>query len=162
MGNYAKKTGSAEKFKNSAPFNKADIIVYACLLTAVLLLFLIFVILPNKTNSQGFNVSVGDTEVLEFFYNDSRLYVKSDLYVVEHDSKNCTVTVYIDGKTEYNIIKYDCQNKTVKITESSCRGNDCVSFAEISDNGVIYCLPHNLKITPLSQSMSEPSTGGAL
>lgn len=162
MGNCTRKTDTVGKYKSSAPFSKTDIIVYACLFTAVLLLFLFLVVLPAYANPQGFKVCVGDTEVLEFLYKDSRLSIESDLYPVEHDTVNGTVTIYTQGKTEYNVIKYDCEKKTVKVIESTCHGNDCVSFAEISGSGVIYCLPHNLKITPLSQSMSEPSTGGAL
>ena len=71
-------------------------------------------------------------------------------------------TIYTNDKS-YNTLSYDTDSFTVKITQSNCPNHDCVDFFELnSGNGVIYCLPHGLKIVPLSPTHSEPSTGGRL
>lgn len=165
MKNGKRNTARIEKIKNSAPFKKFDIFLYSIIAVIVLCLFLFLVIIPKTEATQGFCVAQGETEILNFNFQNSHLNV-NDGYKgqVLHDSKNQTVTIYTStDKSEYNVIQYDVENKTVKVIESNCQGKDCINFPEVSsDGGVIYCLPHNLKITPLVVTASEPSTGGRL
>ncbi|MBR1984069.1 MAG: NusG domain II-containing protein [Clostridia bacterium] len=160
-----KEKGSTElvsKFIESKPFHVKDLILYTFILCAVALLFVFFIILPKTDKPNGFSVSVNNEIVFTFEFSTEQITVLNENYQLSHDKNHNTITLYVDGNS-YNKLSYNTNNLTVKIIDSNCPNHDCVDFFEISSgSGVIYCLPHGLKILPLVPIQSEPSTGGRL
>ena len=62
--------------KNSKPFFKHDVFVYAVLALFVALLF-VFLLFPNNSNSNGFLVTKGNHQVLSYNFEDDRLIINS-------------------------------------------------------------------------------------
>ncbi len=156
-------TNQLEKYSQSAPFYRQDLILYTIITCTIILLFVVFIIIPKSDKALGFSVSFDSEIAFTFDFSTEELTIKKDLCKISQDKEHNTITLYgLDGEN-FNVLTYDCNNYTVRITDSNCPNRDCVDFFEInSGNGVIYCLPHALKILPLSPTQSEPSTGGRL
>ena len=162
MNKEKKTTSNYIKYSKSAPFYRQDVILYAIITALIVGLFLFFVIIPKSDKPQGFSVSVDNELVFTFDFSKEEITLNKELNKIVHDKENNTITVYTSNQS-FNKLLYDTDSLTVKIIESNCPNHDCVDFFEISSgNGVIYCLPHGLKILPLVPSQSEPSTGGRL
>ncbi len=141
-------------------FGKFDIMLYISLVLLVTLLFLLFAVLPKKTDGDGFKVFLGEVEVFTFNYSDGSYSVV--------DGQNISVTekdeVYsITVKTEkgFNLIVADKIKKTVEVLDADCSiRKDCVHSPKIKGNdGVIVCVPHELKIMPTDGGFIPPIAG---
>ena len=132
---------------------------------AVLFLFIIFVISPNKKNAEGFTVKKGENTVCTFTYLNQTLSVNSDyinLVVSEKTDGGFIITVYTSNdKSGYNELTVDTTAKTVKVSKSTCSvSKDCVYSPAIGNDGAIYCAPHDLKIIPTNGSGYVPPVTG--
>ena len=158
------KAEDVERLKLKKPFSVSDIIVYAVLTLFIFSLFLAFVILPNKTKSGGFQVTINDNQAFVFEYETGKLTVDGNFHDrVFYNETTSTITVYHTAdKSSFNIIAFDRQNKKVWMKESTCsHTKDCVYSPAIeSDAGMIYCAPHQLKISPISPSGALPPVIG--
>lgn len=148
---------TAADFRNGKFFVKRDAIVYAFLLISIIALFIIFAIAPS-TAANGFYVYVQDELVLTVKYGESP--------VVNNDTDKATVVidgddyyVYFNAeKTDYNKITVNADG--AKITDSTCSlSRDCVYEPTIKNGGAIYCVPHELKIVPITATATPPLTG---
>ena len=150
--------------KSKKPFMFNDLFVYAVALIVVLVLFLIFIVFPAKSSSNGFTVYKDGQTVLTFTYRDKKLDVKSGFTVFSKQTeKGVLITVYTSNeKSGYNIIFADTVNNTAKVVESTCStSKDCTHIPAVSNKGAIFCAPHGLKIVPTGGSgRTDPITGG--
>ena len=127
-------------------FHPFDLIVYVVIAILLAFLFLGVYACNDKGDVKGFKVLRGDREVLTYTYgvglNVNRGY---ELNVVA-DGNNITIT--FNG--EYNELTVDDEKMAVRVTDASCKTGDCISSGELTNNGVIMCLPNGIKILPLN------------
>ncbi len=144
------------KLKSQRPFKKWDLLLYALTLIFIFTLFLTFVITPNAVQNVGFKVVKDGKTVLTFNYESEELKVSNAFKdYVESDVVNRTIKIYTADKSGFNTLTYNTAEKSVKVTDSNCdlvtSSRDCLYFPAIKDNhGSIFCVPHSLKILPLS------------
>ena len=157
------KTNITTKYVNSLPFYVKDLILYTAVVVFVALLFLFFIVVPKTTKPNGFSVSIDNQTFFTFDFLTEEVTLMNDVGNIAHDKEQNTITILSKNGEQFNVLSYDTESYTVYISDANCPNLDCVDFFEInSSSGVIYCLPHGLKITPLTPSISEPSTGGRL
>lgn len=149
-----KKSGAG--FKNLKPFSHADIILYLIVISVVILTFLL-VFFPRDSKSDGFYIYVDGNLSAEYDYNTRAFNVKEgfDGYFYLSDSD----LYFYSGKNpaEYNLIKIDAENKSVKVISSTCKGHDCERTSVNENGGFIYCSPHGLKIVAKFKDDTIPS-----
>lgn len=155
-----------KRLKNSKPFCKSDIIIYAFIALVIALLFLFFIIIParaEKNSSTGFIIEQNKNTILTYAYKDQTFKIEQDFidYVkIEKNESGFTITIYSnDEHTEYNIISVDNTTKTVKMADTNCRSELC-KYMHASDNGIIYCAPRALKISLIGSSGFTPAVTG--
>lgn len=76
--------------------------------------------------------------------------------VCEKKGDLTVLTIYVDDeKTEFNTITF--QAEKVTMTDSSCRGRDCVKTANTVTraNQIVICMPHSLKIIGVGDGNME-------
>ena len=156
-------TNITTKYSQSKPYYKQDLILYALVIVFVVLLFLFFIVIPKTSKPKGFSVSLDNQTFFTFDFANEEVTIINSISKIVHDKNGNTIKIYtLDGEG-FNVLTYDTENYSVYISDANCSNLDCIDFFEItSGNGVIYCLPHGLKITPLTPSESQPSTGGRL
>ena len=141
-----------DKIRNSRPFEKHDLVVYAVLILFVAVLFLSFVILPKKQNYGSFSVSKNGTNILTYSFDLDSLYIQSQFeHLIEKSEQNGQIYIKIfndQNKTKFNTLLIDKNNKTVDVVEANCSSSkECVHMPKIAGSGAIYCAPHALSIT---------------
>ncbi len=126
-------------------FRKRDIFVYTAIVIITAVLFLIP--FSGKNSADRFVVSLYGETVYEYDCKTGKGVSYSDCVTENKENGAVFVTVERDGNR--NTIKF--ADGTAEMTESNCRGKECVDFfAPLSGSGVIVCLPHGLKITGVS------------
>lgn len=151
VGRARVKNVNFNRIKNSKPFEKHDVFVYAvlALFVAVLFVFLLFPITPS--NSNGFFVTKNNRQVITYNYDSDNLVVDSafsSLVERQENKDKIIIKIFNDSsKQHFNTLEIDKKNKTVDVIDSSCSSKECVHMAKISGSGVIYCAPHALSIT---------------
>lgn len=152
------------KVKSSKPFKRFDILIYTFVILLISILFLFFVILPNKENIKGFKVTVDNELVLTYIFGkeiDIPNEHKEMVEITTNDGYSYIKVFTDNNKTEYNVISINLENKEVKITEANCSSShDCTLFPPLKNGGSIICLPHKLKLLSLEKGFSDPVVGG--
>ena len=153
------------KVKSKKTFEFNDIFVYSALTLLILVLFICFVIIPQKSTPLGIEIRKNNQKVLSFHYSSNTIVIENEfneLVEVSDHNDGKLITIYTNtDKTGFNKIYIDLQNKTAKMQDSTCsHSKDCVSLPKISDSGMIFCAPHALKITPIDSKGTPPWTGG--
>ena len=153
------------KVKSKKTFEFNDIFVYSALTLLILVLFICFVIIPQKSTPLGIEIRKNNQKVLSFHYSSNTIVIENEfneLVEVSDHNDGKLITIYTNAeKTGFNKIYIDLQNKTAKMQDSTCsHSKDCVSLPKISDSGMIFCAPHALKITPIDSKGTPPWTGG--
>lgn len=159
---------SVERVKKSKPFYLKDIAVYSAVAIIVLILFMAFVIIPRinaSTNgTAGFSVEVDGKTVVTHDYTSHDFVIDKDfldLVEIEDCTEGYLVTIYLSQEKDgFNQLLVNKTEKTVKMLDSDCRSKQCTYLHEVSDNGIIYCAPRKLKITPTSGSGFIPPVTG--
>ncbi len=147
---------------NPKLFGLWDVVVYSAVIAVVVLLFILFVFIPNGKAPQGFKVLLDGKTVAKYDYALQTLSVTDgyqDFIKVDGDK----ITVYSNAeRTHYNVLLIDDGNKSVKVFSANCStSKECVYTPALKGDGAIVCAPHKLKIVPLSSTgMLPPQTGG--
>lgn len=154
-----------DKIRSSKLFFKSDLLLYLAIAVTVTALFLAFVILPSSKPASGFEICRGNDTL--FIYSAGEITVEeefSTLISSQNVDGGLKVTVYTDqSKTHYNVLFFDIEKNTVKVTESNCSfSKDCTYIPAIKNAGTIYCAPHDLKIQPINAEFTPPVAGGGL
>ncbi len=146
--------------KNRKIFQKRDVFVYSALILLIVALFLSLTVF-NKKNSNGFKVSVSGNTVVTHIYGQG-------FNVSQDFSSNVTITsiddgysIRIDFEDGFNLILVNESDNSVKMEDSDCPSKNCVYMQTVTDAGAIYCAPRELKIVPLTDEYTTPTTGGA-
>ena len=133
--------------KRKSFFFVSDLFVYVIIAVFLLSLFLGVYACNDTKNAKGFKVMRGDREILSYTYgvglNVNRGY---ELNVTSDGNK---ITLTFNG--EFNVLTVDDENMVVKVTDASCKTGDCISSGELSNKGVIMCLPNGIKVLPLTE-----------
>lgn len=155
-----------DKVKNGKTFAAFDLLVYALVILICAGLFLGFVIIPKHDSGNGFIVYYKDEKIFSFYYDDLKYDVEEfdgSVNVENTDPEKglYTITVFMGGEKNYNVLSVSAKDKTVKVAEANCSyRKDCVHTPEIKDgSGAIYCLPHGLKILPLKNEYRPVNAG---
>lgn len=148
----------ASRIKNSKPFCFADLIVYLIVAAIIIAVFIAVAFNGSTTNSTGFTVLYDNRTAAEYRFSDGKFTVKAGFENYFSVSEN-GVYFYPDGENNghYNLIVFDKEKKTAKITESTCAGHDCEAQTVSYKGGFIYCAPHKLKIIPAG--LLDPVSG---
>ena len=158
-----------KRLKSIKLFYLKDVLAYAVILGLVFCLFLFFVITPNcksAPSSVGFKVEIDGQKFLTYNYETDQFDYDSsnkNLIEINETTDGYVVTIYSDSiKSEFNKLAVNTSAKSVRMTDSNCRSKQCTYLHEVSDSGIIYCAPRNLKISPISSSGFIPPTTGGL
>lgn len=153
-----------DKIRELKAYEKNDIFIYVFLLILIISLFLFFVILPDTKKAEGFAVYYDGEKVFALSYSapeDYSITEGFENYFEVSLSENRITFRFPPDKSEYNIITFDSEKKSVKVTESNCSVSpDCVYSPEIRNGGAIICAPHRLKIAPLQDDGYYPPVTG--
>ncbi|MCQ2400216.1 MAG: NusG domain II-containing protein [Clostridia bacterium] len=146
--------------KNGKLFRIADVILYIILAVFVLSLFIGFTFLPKK-ESKGFCIQIDGKDALYYLFDVkavNKVYSFKDQCKVEGNSETGYTTLK-DGST--NVIFIDTEENSARVVYSDCKSQTCVHSGKIYDNGVIICVPHGVKITPIHDEKMIIVGGGA-
>jgi hypothetical protein len=159
---------SVKNLKNSKPFHFNDIFVYIATIVVVLGLFLGFIIIPNSNAnnsvSNGFLVEHNGKTIITYIYGSNEFKI-DPLFEGEIEKqateKGYTLTIYLNKtKNGFNKLFINEEQKTIKMMDSDCKSKQCTYLHEVSNNGIIYCAPRMLKISPLGGSGFIPPVVG--
>ena len=143
-----------EQIKKDRWFRIFDLIIYGVIIISVAVLFIVMFTTQDKSKLTGVKILLKSETVFE--YEFGKEYRKlSDKVEVKEEGVSLTVTVR-DGDN-FNEVYIDTAKKTVRMSESNCRGKHCMYFAPMSDNSdFISCSPHGVKIEPLFRDLDNP------
>lgn len=149
---------SLMRIRNSKPFYLADLIVYLCVAAVIIAAFLAVLFSGEKSTATGFSVLYDNEVAAEYRFSDGRFAVKSG-YEKYFSVQDSGVYFFPDGENNgnYNLIVFDKEKKTAKITASTCSGHDCETQTVSDSGGFIYCAPHKLKIIAIG--LLDPVSG---
>lgn len=138
-----------ENVKKEKGFRIFDLIVYGVIVLIVAVSFIAVFATKDKSPLTGIRVYVEDKAVFEYDFESGNYNIfKTDGYEIEVSDKGKKVK--ITTEYGYNLIVID-KKGSVRIKDADCHGHDCVYSPAITDNnGIIYCSPHRLKITPFN------------
>lgn len=154
------------KIKKSAPFKKADVLIYllvAIIVTVTVLSFIVF----NKKYATGFYVSANDEKILTYDFEKNNYTIdesKKEMVEVKLDGSFINFTITLPNG-DFNLLSVDKAKRSVKITDANCPHKDCVSFSPIKagkKNGLIYCSVHDLRVVAIGDNYYIPPTTGEL
>lgn len=150
-----------EEVKKRKVFAPLDLVLYGAIALVVIALFCVFVFFRGE--AEGISVErEGQILYTYDFAKGGTVQPAGEGYVSVTEGEGVvTVRVTTEDGAGYNVISIDVAQKTVRVTEANCsRTPDCVYTAEIKDaSGGIICVPHRLKIVPVSGESFTPSTG---
>lgn len=155
---------TVDNVRNGKPFRLLDLIVYGGLALAIIALFMAFVFFRPHSAIGKIFVDVRGERVVTYDFDTKALTVADgkaeNVEVTKADGKT-TLKIFVDDEhTEYNVIEIDDEKQSVSVTDANCsRHKDCVySPAITSADGMIMCVPHELKVYGKSDNMN-PSLG---
>ena len=136
-----------EEVKSDRGFKPLDLIIYGIIIALVVAVFLAVFMTKKDGGFTGVQVFVRDECVYEYVFGEGGKVLKDS--AVEETGEDGLKKITVTGEDGYNVILIDDSARTVRVSEADCKGRDCVYSPEIKDaDGVIYCSPHGLKITP--------------
>ncbi len=153
-----------KKEKTNKPFKKYDLIIYFVLAIIILSLFLGFVVFKDNKQSDGIEIILDETIIMTYYYNNDKFLI-TDKYqenlVVENLENGYKITVFCDDThNHYNIIMLNNEQKKVTVLDANCSiGKDCTKMEINGGSGSIVCVPHKLKVKPISAEIDQPISG---
>lgn len=115
--------------------------------------FLSTALCSPRTDGDGFKISVRGEVVFTYVYGGLATVVECDGVEVNYDADDKTVTVHI-GDTDFNVIKIDDENRVASVVSSNCKNGYCLKM-----DGVVFCQPHGLSLTPYGTTKDVVSGG---
>ena len=150
------------RVKGSKVFYLKDLFAYAMAVLIVAVLAVVFLVLPDANNANGFKVELDGKAVLTYSFSTGDYEVFNDFVnVVTVEEVDDGITFTVKTSEGFNKIYISKTEKTAAVIDSDCSvSKDCVYSPKIKDSGAIVCAPHKLKLFPLSDNgMGEPITG---
>lgn len=143
-------------------FSAWDLFFYAALaLLTVLLLLAVF--LPKKGEEfAGIEILIGGETAYVYRFGEGGNVQKGYESAVREETEDGRVTVTVLTEQGFNAIVIDETARSVFMRDSDCSfRRDCTRMKQISSaSGAIVCLPHDLKVLPVSrQERLSPAIG---
>ena len=122
---------------------KADIILAVILL--ILGLGSPFLLRADASGQSRVVITVDGEEKGSYLLSEDRVLALTESWLKELKGDDLSQNGYEDAEVLNLIV---IENSSVRVTEASCKGNDCVRMGAIKREGeVIACLPHRMLIT---------------
>lgn len=144
-----------------APF---DIVVYLLLAALIAALFFVFVVADTfgADDAEGVCVQVGGETVYAYTFGEGGERAQGWEERIAERTEEGVLYVRIRADAGWNELAIDDAQKTVVMHDADCSlRKDCTQMRAIGQGGsVITCIPHALKVVPLSgEDYSTPSVG---
>ncbi len=126
-----------------------DLLVYGIIILIAAVLFVVVFTTRDTSPLTGIRIYSANDVVFEYNFVKSEYTVLDEtcVEVTDDGEEFLLITLRFDGGG-YNCVEID-KRGSVKVTSADCGKKDCTYSPEIKDNsGMIYCLPHRLKILP--------------
>ncbi|MCD8307708.1 MAG: NusG domain II-containing protein [Clostridia bacterium] len=148
-----------DHIKKDKGFRIWDLAVYAVIIAVIVAIFCAVFFTRDTSSLKGAEIYLKNELVFDISFDSSTYNVYSDSVSVEDESSG-SITLRITDGSAYNVVEINLSGPSVSVTEANCSSRDCVYTAAITDNsGIIYCLPHRLKIIPAGY---EPEDNGTI
>lgn len=142
-----------QQVKADRGFKIFDLIVYGAIALLVAALFIAVFASRDTSPVEGIRVYAGGTAVFEYDFGKGSYTVLGESVTVTDGE---VLTVKIDTAGGCNVLEINKAERTAKMAEADCRGQDCVHTPAIKDNsGIIYCSPHGIKIVPFGHEEDD-------
>lgn len=143
-----------ENVKKDKGFQIFDLIVYGVIVLIVAVSFIAVFATKDKSPLTGVKVYLEEIAVFEYDLENDK-YEITEGYNIDVSDNGDSLQVKISTEAGYNLIEIEKKGR-VRIKEADCHGRDCVYSPAIKDNnGIIFCSPHRLKITPSNYDDSK-------
>ena len=143
-------------------FRLADLLVYGAAVLLIGALFLAAALIGGG-QAEGFRVEVnGETVYTYRFGAGGEVSSEWAERVTERDEEGLLLVTVQVSEGEWNEIVIDDGAKSAAMRDANCsRRKDCCAMQPVGEGGgVIVCIPHGLRILPLSEEdFSRPSVG---
>lgn len=143
-------------------FRLADLLVYGAAVLLIGALFLAAALIGGG-QAEGFRVEVnGETVYTYRFGAGGEVSSEWAERVAEREEEGRLLVTVQVSEGEWNEIVIDDGAKSAAMRDANCsRRKDCCAMQPVGEGGgVIVCIPHGLRILPLSEEdFSRPSVG---
>lgn len=143
-------------------FRLADLLVYGAAVLLIGALFLAAALIGGG-QAEGFRVEVnGETVYTYRFGAGGEVSSEWAERVAEREEEGLLLVTVQVSEGEWNEIVIDDGAKSAAMRDANCsRRKDCCAMQPVGEGGgVIVCIPHGLRILPLSEEdFSRPSVG---
>lgn len=143
-------------------FRLADLLVYGAAVLLIGALFLAAALIGGG-QAEGFRVEVdGETVYSYRFGAGGEVSPEWAERVTEREEEGLLLVTVQVSEGEWNEIVIDDGAKSAAMRDANCsRRKDCCAMQPVGEGGgVIVCIPHGLRILPLSEEdFSRPSVG---
>lgn len=143
-------------------FRLADLLVYGAAVLLIAALFLAAALIGGG-QAEGFRVEVnGETVYTYRFGAGGEVSSEWADRVTEREEEGLLLVTVQVSEGEWNEIVIDDGAKSASMRDANCsRRKDCCAMQPVGEGGgVIVCIPHGLRILPLSEEdFSRPSVG---
>lgn len=143
-------------------FRLADLLVYGAAVLLIGALFLAAALIGGG-QAEGFRVEVnGETVYTYRFGAGGEVSSEWAERVTEREEEGLLLVTVQVSEGEWNEIVIDDGAKSAAMRDANCsRRKDCCAMQPVGEGGgVIVCIPHGLRILPLSEEdFSRPSVG---
>ena len=143
-------------------FRLADLLVYGAAVLLIGALFLAAALIGGG-QAEGFRVEVnGETVYTYRFGAGGEVSSEWAERVTEREEEGLLLVTVQVSEGEWNEIVIDDGAKSAAMRDANCsRRKDCCAMQPVGEGGgVIVCIPHRLRILPLSEEdFSRPSVG---
>ncbi|HPG91998.1 MAG TPA: NusG domain II-containing protein [Clostridia bacterium] len=155
-----------DNIKNTKFFAKADIVVYAFVLSLIVLLFGIFVWGEKTESLTAISASVTENgkavEIFTYEFENDKITIASgweEKITVTEIADTLEIKFVFDD--EFNLLTISKNDRTAIMTEANCSfHHDCTKFPPITDgSGVIICIPHGLTVYGVGVTDYQPNVG---
>ena len=145
-------------------FSVWDLLVYAAIVLLIAALFVVFVFSDAfaAEDARGVRVEVYGEAVYTYVFGEGGSVADGWETRVEERTEGQTLLVRISLQEGWNEMIIDEGARTVAMHDADCSlRKDCTHMLPLGSGGsVITCIPHALKITPLTgEDLSQPSIG---
>jgi hypothetical protein len=143
-----------EQVKADKGFKIFDLVAYAVIIVAILIMFIAFVFTADKSALTTVKISfIKNWETVTVFTYDFdsgeyNVLSAENIEICEETEERITLYFYVDeSKNEYNEIVIDKSEKCVWVEDANCNNKTCKSFGKLkTKNQVITCSPHGYMV----------------
>lgn len=153
---------SARRVREGKFFRLADLLIYGMVLVLAALLFF-FVTFRASDEPDGFRVEVSGEMIYSYEFGRGGEIAPAWADRITESATDGAIVIGIRISSDaWNELIVDDASRTVSMRDANCsRRKDCCTMLPLGAGvGAIVCIPHGLRILPLSgEDLSSPSVG---